>query len=61
MRKKKVYGFHYLYSRMAYQNANILSATTYSMDGFQLDGEMGNQGGIMNMVVNFLVITNISK
>jgi len=59
--KDKIYGFHYLYPRTAFQNVNIINATSYNINGFQSDVNTGNQGGMVNMIMKILVITNISQ
>jgi hypothetical protein len=59
--KDKIYGFQYLYPRTAFQNVNILKATSYNTNAFQSDMNTGNQGGMVNMIMKILVITNVSQ
>jgi hypothetical protein len=59
--KDKIYGFHYLYPRTAFQNVNTLNATPYNINGFQSDVNTGNWRGMVNMIMKILVITNISQ
>jgi len=59
--KDKLYGFHYLYPRTAFQNVNTPRATSYNINGFQSDVNTGYQGGMVNMIMKILVITNISQ